>query len=118
MLVHFNISARTAFLRGTAVLKGRRQYLTFLRAAQGSRTAPLLWARLAALVMRFIKSLFTADEVNLLCFLDGPLAAIKVIAMERNIRAATIILVWGALDFKLAYRKGQLGQTVAWIGGN
>ena len=28
-----------------------------------------------------------------------------------------MILVWEALEFKLAYSKGQLGGEVAWIGG-
>ena len=36
------------FFCATAILDGKRQYLVFLRAAQGSMLAPLLWARLAA----------------------------------------------------------------------
>jgi hypothetical protein len=32
-------------------------------------------------------------------------------------RAAMVILVWEALNFKLAYQKGQLGTSVTWIGG-
>jgi hypothetical protein len=37
---------------------GVRQYLVFLRTVQGSRSAPLTWARVAALVMRLTQSLF------------------------------------------------------------
>ena len=36
----------------TAIFRGKRRWLAYLRVAQGSANAPLLWARLAATIMR------------------------------------------------------------------
>ncbi len=105
------------FFCATSLIDQIRKYIVFLRAAQGSRAAPLLWARLAALLMRLTQSLFKPTEVNLMCFVDDPLAALRGSELERNTHAAMIMLVWEALDFKLAYHKGQLAKTVTWIGG-
>ena len=101
----------------TAILRGRRRYLVFLRAAQGSAIAPLLWARLAALVMRLTQSLFEAHELALMCYVDDPLAALRGTWDEMRLNAAVMILVWEALGFRLAYAKGQIGPMVTWIGG-
>ena len=52
---------------------GFAKYVTFLRAVQGSRGAPLTWARFAALVMRLTQSLFDDDELRTQRFVDDPL---------------------------------------------
>lgn len=39
--------------------------------------APILWARLAALVMRLTQSLFTLEEVALVCYVDDPLSVLR-----------------------------------------
>mgnify|MGYP000140571462 CR=1 FL=1 len=96
---------------------GIKQYLIFLCMVQGSRCAPLCWARLAALLMRFTQSLFSPDPLRLLCFVDDPVAGITGTQLERKLCVATIILTWEALGLPLAYRKGQLSQSVTWIGG-
>ncbi len=67
--------------------------MVLLRAAQGSRAAPLLWARLAALLMRLTQSLFKPSEVNLMCFVDDPIAALRGTVLERRTMVAVIILV-------------------------
>ena len=46
------------FFCATTVLKGRRRYLAFTRAEQGSSNAPTLWGRVAALIMRLSQSLW------------------------------------------------------------
>jgi hypothetical protein len=101
----------------TSIIQNIRKFMVLLRAAQGSRAAPLLWARLAALLMRLTQSLFTPSQVNLMCFVDDPIAALMGTELERRTAVAIIILVWEALDFKLAYHKGQLSKVVTWIGG-
>jgi hypothetical protein len=105
------------FFCATSVIKGVRKYMSFLRAAQGSRAAPLLWARLAALLMRLTQSLFEPENVSLLCFVDDPIAALRGTELEKRTSVALIILVWEALGFKLAYHKGQFAKVVTWIGG-
>ena len=52
-----------------------------------------------------------------MCYVDDPLAALSGSPERRRILAATIILVWSALGFPLAFAKGQLGKKVTWIGG-
>jgi hypothetical protein len=89
----------------TSLIRSVRKYMVLLRAAQGSRAAPLLWARLAALLMRLTQSLFKPSEINLMCFVDDPIAALRGTLLERRTMVAVIILVWEAMDFKLAYQK-------------
>ena len=97
--------------------KGKRKFLAFTRAAQGSANAPLLWAQVVALVMRLTQALFSSDEVRLMCYVDDPLAILRGTEEYRNRMTAVIILVWEALGFGLAYPKGQLAHKVTWIGG-
>ena len=53
----------------TAILRGKRRYLAFLRVAQGSPLAPLLWCRVAALIVTLTQSLFhsTGGIAHVLC---------------------------------------------------
>ena len=67
--------------------------------------------------MCLTQSLFRPGEVNLMCYVDDPLAAIMGTEEDRQLFTAIIILVWEALGFQLAYSKGQQGPTVTWIGG-
>ena len=45
------------FYCATAILKGKRNKLAFLRTVQGSSNAPTLWGRLTALIMRLTQAL-------------------------------------------------------------
>jgi len=101
----------------TLIIKGKRKRLAFLRAAQGSTNAGLLWGRLAAVIMRLTQSLFLPSELSLMCYVDDPLAALLGTERIRKRNAALMVLVWESLGFKLAYAKGQLAQEVTWIGG-
>ena len=98
-------------------IRGKLKFIAFLSTAQGSRGAPLTWARLAALIMRLTQSLFDRRSVRLQCFVDDPIGAIKGSETRRKVIIATITLVWEALGCKLAYSKGQRGNAAEWIGG-
>ena len=105
------------FFCATSVIKGKRVWFAFKRAAQGSAAAGQLWGRLAALVMTLTQSLFTPSEVRLVCYVDDPLAGVYGSRAERRLYITMMVLVWRALDFKLAFPKGQTGYKVTWIGG-
>jgi len=105
------------FYCATAQLKGMRTYIAFLRAAQGSTNGPTLWARVIALVARLTQSLFLADEVRLMCYVDDPLPAMSGAKADKMLHASTLMLVWEALGFGLACPEGQLEDAVMWIGG-
>ena len=50
-------------------------------------------------------------------YVDDPLAALRGTIGESRVNHAVMILVWEALGFGLAYKKGQLDRKVVWIGG-
>lgn len=100
------------------VIDGKLQFIVFLRTVQGSRGAPLSWARLAALVMRLTQGLFDLDQVRLHCFVDDPIASLRGTKARRQVLATVMMLAWEAVGFNLAYKKGQLSSQVDWIGGN
>jgi hypothetical protein len=110
-------SSERKFFAAMIERHGIRLFIIFLRMVQGSRSAPLCWARLAALLMRLTQSLFDQDRFRIMCFVDDPIAAITGTLLERRLCVATVVLVWEALGFPLAYRKGQLSKHVTWIGG-
>ena len=101
----------------TAIFRGRRRYLVFLRAAQGSAMAPLLWCRIIACVCVLTQSLMNLEESSMLCYVDDPLAALAGTQDHIKAMVSMIVLTWEALGFKLAYPKGQFGSEVTWIGG-
>ena len=55
------------FFCATASIKGKRNFIAFLRVAQGSTNAGLLWGGLAAVCMRLTQSLFLPSELSLMC---------------------------------------------------
>ena len=85
--------------------KRKRKYVAFKCTAQGSSSAPLLWARTAALLMRLCQALFCTTQVKLMCYVDDPLAAMRGSKVDKMLQAATLMLVWEALGFGLAYPK-------------
>ena len=63
------------------------------------------------------QALLCTAQVNLTCYVDDPLAAMRGAKADKMLHAATLMLVWEALGFGSAYPKGQLEDTVRWIGG-
>jgi hypothetical protein len=110
------LQAELRYYCATGLIHGIRKWIAFLRAPQGSSAAPTLWGRVAALLMRLTQSLFSPDEVRLVCYVDDPFAAVRGTPERRRLLITLMVLVWNALGFKLAFRKGQLGVTVTWIG--
>jgi hypothetical protein len=91
-------------------------YFVYMRSAQGSKNAPLTWARFIALVCRLTQSLFSADEVRLRCYVDDPCVSVKGTPAARDTLIAICILVWRSLGLGLAFSKGERGTQVEWIG--
>ena len=52
------------FFCASGLIGGKRKWIAFLRAAQGSSAAPTLWGRLVALVMRLTQSLFDPNAAD------------------------------------------------------
>ena len=81
----------------------------------GIVSGPLLWARVAALVMRFTAALHP-KKTNQHTYVDDPLAVTVGTYATSKRRFAMMILLWRILGFKLSIRKGAFGQRVAWVG--
>ena len=52
-----------------------------------------------------------------MCYVDDPFAALRGTNARKRLLAAVMILVWESMGCGLGYPKGQLNQTVHWIGG-
>ena len=52
-----------------------------------------------------------------MCYVDDPTAAMRGTPADQLLHAVTPMLVWEALGFGLACPKGQLEDSVTWIGG-
>ena len=74
-------------------IDGKDRFLIFLRMVQGSRSAPLCWATVAALLMRLTTRLLAADAAITLCYVDDPLFLFAGTPRQRKTYAATCILV-------------------------
>ena len=98
------------FFCGKLTIDGREKFFTFLRMVQGSRSSPLCWARLAALLMRLTRSLFPHGVARSLCYVDDPLFLFAGTAAERKRMAATCILgiVLPSLLLDLGNQEGKL----------
>ena len=58
--------------------------------------------------MRLTQAMFDPNVLNLLCYVDDPIAAMRGTDEDRMVYAATMILVWEAVGFGLSYHKGQM----------
>ena len=96
------------------VVELRGYIFVFLRTAQGSRGAPLTWARLAALVGRLTQAMFDPGTVRINTYVDDPLCAFYGDKTSRDRNCATIILVWAALGFSLSLAKAKRGSETTW----
>eukprot|EP00971_Amphidinium_carterae_P020925 412929-Amphidinium_carterae.1 len=97
--------------------------LCYRRTAQGSRTGPLAWAALGALIIRLTQSLFydanLSDEFlrcKLQLYVDDPIGVLSGTDDEKELCIQTILILWKALGFDLATDKLHTGCTVPWCG--
>ncbi len=82
----------------------------------GVRSGPLLWGRVAALLMRITATMNHRDRARLECYVDDPILVVAgTLLVRRRIMLRTILL-WLALGAELSWQKGNLGREVEWIG--
>ena len=78
----------------------------------GIKSGPLVWGRVAALLMRLTCIL----QVRLQCFVDDPLMFLGGKKTQRDRLLLRTVLLWLALGFKLSWKKGARGRLIEWIG--
>lgn len=94
----------------------RKIFFLYRRLAQGSRGAPLAWCRFFGLILRLTQGAFRTWEVLLEGFVDDPVATVGGFEAERTQHIAVIVALWRSLNIELAFKKGQRGQQITWIG--
>ena len=95
------------------VVQHRGRYYVFTRSTQGSRCAPLTWARLAALVARLTQATL-GHKARLSIYVDDPLLSCVGTQHERNMCKALTLLLWGAIKLPLSLAKASAGQSLTW----
>ena len=94
----------------------KRRWVAFLTQAQGSKNAPLVCGRVAALVARITQAVFGASFVRLQLYVDDPLLCLRGTDRLRETHMAFTILLWAAFGIRLAYKKASRGTRIVWIG--
>jgi hypothetical protein len=90
------------------------EILVFTKTTQGSRGAPLTWARLAALITRLTQSVTGLQASRISTYVDDPIVAAVGSRRERRRIFAMTLALWSALGLPLALEKAQIGHTVTW----
>ena len=90
------------------------EILVFLKTTQGSRGAPLTWARIIALVMRLTQSVVGHETCRISTYVDDPLTVATGTEAQRHRTFATILLIWSCLQLPLAMDKATLGVKTTW----
>ena len=121
MVVDFEDAFYTLKLRPEerkyVVASGTNFWVAYNSVAFGLACGPLLWGRLAAFAGRSGQALFAPDELRLQIYVDDPIAAVIGKSTHVRSRRLTILLLyWAALGFRLAWKKGQRGSRVEWVG--
>ena len=92
------------------------RYYVFNRTTQGSRGAPLTWARLAAQICRLTQGAL-GPKARLCCYVDDPLITMVAEPFERRQMQAMVLLLWSSLRLPLSLKKATAGQKVTWTSG-
>ena len=85
-----------------------------LRTTQGSRGAPLTWARLAALITRLTMSVIGITHNLVSTYVDDPIIVSVGSRLQRRRTFATVLLLWCALQLPLSLNKAVIGAKVTW----
>ena len=66
--------------------------------------------------MRAAAALAPSDKTGLQCYVGDPILALKGTRPATKRQCARVLLLWSALNFKLAWSKASRGPKVEWIG--
>jgi len=88
-----------------------------VKTTQGSRGAPLTWARLAALVTSMTQAMIGIKQARISTYVDDPIIAVLAPKRERDRIFSMVLLLWSALDLPLSLRKAVRGYSVTWTSG-
>ena len=79
-------------------------------------SGPQPFGRLSALVARLSQGVFETSALRLHVYIDDPIAVLRGSRVTVRRMKAKLILTWRALKLDLAFRKGQQGSKIVWVG--
>jgi len=94
--------------------KLRGHIYIFLRATQGSRGGPLLWARTKAMSARCAQATCSVRTTRINVYVDDPIIVTRGSAEYRRCTITKVLLVWIVLRFAIAWAEAQHGLKVVW----
>jgi len=94
--------------------KLRSRIWVFLRATQGSRGGPLLWARTKAFTARLGQAVVPVKKCRINVYVDDPVIVVIGAKPTRERFVAKILLVWLAVGLAMSWHKAQRGHSVTW----
>ena len=110
---HLHVAeAERRFLGGRA-LGGTFCYRVLLF---GAKAGPLLWGRVAAMIMRITSAVNRKDNCRLQCYVDDPVFVVGGTTEARNRLMLRTILLWMTMNLKLSWSKGHRGSQGEWVG--
>ena len=104
------------FLAGTVEVNGVPNWFVYNVVLFGAIAGPLLWGRVAALLMRASAAISRISRMTLQCYVDNPIQAFIGTQRERDTTFGVLVLFWLSLGFRLSWQKGARGNHVDWIG--
>lgn len=94
----------------------KQRWVAFLTQAQGSKNAPVVCGRVAAMIARMTQAVFGEAYYRLQVYVDDPCICVRGVDSLRNFNMAATILLWRTMGMRLAYRKASRGHRISWIG--
>jgi hypothetical protein len=91
----------------------RGQILVFMCTVQGSKAAPLTWARLAAFLTRMTQAIL-GQTCRMSTYVDDPILACMGVESHHRLMFAITLLLWSALRLPLSLGKASMGTEATW----
>ena len=82
----------------------------------GVKSGPLLWGRVAAIIMRITTAVNDTHVPRIQCFVDDPTMTVGGDKPRRRFLMCRSIVLWLMLGTRLSWKKGQVGQHIELIG--
>lgn len=90
--------------------------LLWIRLFFGLRSAPVVWCRFAAALMRIVQSVFDPHRARGQVYIDDILFTLRGNRFRRNAMITLFCLLCCAFNIKLSWKKAVRGTVITWIG--
>ena len=120
--LHNNLVARppSSAAAASGSRSGRPKVGVLCKLGFGPTGGPLVWGRVSASMGRLGQATLRPDSSGLRSrlriYLDDPIFTLFGAPQRRRRELASILLLWSAAGFRISWKKGEIGNGLAWIG--